>query len=324
MRELAKTRSATGRAGAGWVLVGLALVLAVGCGSVPRRHYYTIDYPQLTEPEGDAASLHPLRMRIRPFKVGLPYNRPQIVYRQSPFEFRYYTFRMWAAKPQHMLRALLEEHFTRAKLVAAVSREYGEQMPDYELGGEVVAIEEFDSGDVWYGHLAMRFELVRFADKVTVWSYAFDRKRKVYTRDPVYIVRAISAIAEEELARVTAELDGVLSAARGVPATLVPRATGDGSEAPPVGAPDDPGAISPDRPPSATPPAGSPDDLILPDEPGAAPSRPGREARTSASEAPASAPPPAGPTVPVMPAASGSPASGPLVPGAAPPPGGRP
>ena len=199
----------------------LCLVVAVGCGSTPTRHYFTLSYPMDRDRVTvSRPALHPVRLRIKPFKVALPYDRPQIVYRQSLYEFQYYTLRLWASKPQHMIREIVQAHLESARLVSEITREYGDQMPDYELGGEVLAVEEYDSGDTWYGHLAIRLELVRFKDKAVIWHTGFDRKKKVFKKQPVYVVRAISAILEEEMNRVAAELDAVLSAERGVKATL--------------------------------------------------------------------------------------------------------
>jgi len=234
---------------------------ATQCASVPKRHYFTLSYPLDQDRARTAVeALHPIHLRLKPLDVALPYNRPQIVYRQSPFEYKYYAYRLWAAKPQHMIRELMEDHFQAAGLVSEVSRDYGEKAPDYELGGEVQAVEEYDSGDVWYGHLSMRLELVRFEDHKPIWHYQFDRKSRVYEKQPVHVVQALSKILEEEMVRITAELDRVLSKERGTRPTLTntaPLPEADGS----FGGPSDE-------------PAGEPleggdgqmDDLIVPDE----------------------------------------------------------
>ncbi|HOI08922.1 MAG TPA: ABC-type transport auxiliary lipoprotein family protein, partial [Myxococcota bacterium] len=198
--------------------------------------------------------------------------RPQIVYRQSPFEFQYYVYQLWAAKPQHMLRELVQSHLESTRLVAEVTRDFGERYPDYELVAEVLAIEEYDSSSFWYGHLAMRFELIRFSDKMPLWNYDFDRKRKVYDKQPVYVVRTLSQILSEEMVRVTAELDRVISADRGVQPTL--------ALPPPPIDDESPQSIQPRprqrvraapagdaRAPGTPAPAGAEDDLIVPDEP---------------------------------------------------------
>lgn len=242
-------------------LLLVTLTLLVACGSVPRRYYYTLSYP--LDEVTDRPALHPVRLRIKPFGVGLPYNRPQIVYRQTPYQYQYYTFRMWAAKPQHLVRELTERHIRAVGLVDEVTREYLEELPDYELEGEIIAMEEFDSGDIWYGHLAMRFRLVRFRDKMPLWTYHFDRTKRIYERDLVYVIRALSGILEEELGRITAELDVVLSRERGVEPSLTVPATAPSDTAPATA----PGGADIIRPESEAPgPTVLPSDVIRPDD----------------------------------------------------------
>lgn len=256
-----------------WTLLAAVALGAAGCASTPTRRYYTLAYPIDRDTVTEARPpLHPVHVRIKPFRVGLPYDRPQIVYRQSPFEFQYYVYQLWAAKPQHMLRELVQSHLESTRLVAEVTRDFGERYPDYELVAEVLAIEEYDSSSFWYGHLAMRFELIRFSDKMPLWNYDFDRKRKVYDKQPVYVVRTLSQILSEEMVRVTAELDRVISADRGVQPTL--------ALPPPPIDDESPQSIQPRprqrvraapagdaRAPGTPAPAGPEDDLIVPDEP---------------------------------------------------------
>lgn len=197
----------------------ILIVLAMSCGSVPTRYYYTLSYP-LEREEALKPPIHPIRLRIKPFRIGIPYDRLQIVYRQSPFEFQYYGYHLWASKPQHMLREIFASHIESLGLVVEVTTEYGEHLPDYELSGDIEAIEEYDSGDVWYGHLAMRIELTRFSDRVCLWRYSFDKTKKVFKKEPVQVVRVISSILEEEMNKIMVELDRILSKERGVTPTI--------------------------------------------------------------------------------------------------------
>jgi len=264
-----------------WMLLPVLLAVAAGCASTPTRRYYTLSYPVDRDTATEARPpLHPVQLRIKPFDVGLPYDRPQIVYRQSPYEFQYYVYQLWAAKPQRMLREIVQSHIESARLVSEVTRDFGERYPDYELTAEVLAIEEYDSSTVWYGHLAMRFELVRFKDKMPLWNYDFDRKRKVYEKQPVYVVRTLSQILADEMVRVTAELDRVISADRGVKPTLALPPPPNDDEAPRKSGPrvmkrtrvleEERSAPTPDTPSAAS----FDDTLIVPEEPAANPTPP--------------------------------------------------
>lgn len=263
---MGRTRLSEGpRRSAALILGALTCVGTWACGSSPQKAYYTLSYPLAEDRVTEARPpLHPVRLRLRPFEVALPYDRPQMVYRQTPYEFQYDPYRLWAAKPQHMLRELVEDHLQAAHLVAEVTRTYGEEPPPYELKGEVLAIEELDAGDTWFGHLAMRFELVRTRDQVTLWHYQFDRKRQVGRLAPALIVRAISEILQEEMQRVTVALDQTLARDRGVMPTLS-AATAPGPADAKTGAP------VPSSQGGASGPATSPDSedglpLIVPDD----------------------------------------------------------
>ncbi len=260
------------------VLALLIAAVASGCGSAPQRLFYGLSYPMESDRVTESRPpLHPVRLRIRPFQIALPYDRPQMVYRHSPYEFNYDPYRLWSSKPQQMLREMVEQHIRAQRLVLETTREFGDVTPAYELAAEVRAIEEFDAGDAWYGHLSIRFELVRFSDQAVIWRYDFDRKRRVHEQKQVLIVRALSEILSEELRRVTAEIDRVLSVERGVQATLpMPDPVEDDASVPVIPTPDGRASSSPKatgarQPGDAVAPAAArlqDDELIVPDEEG--------------------------------------------------------
>ncbi len=199
------------------------------CNPPPQRRYYVLAYPLPSAEDVANVATHPATLRVRPFNVALAYDRPQIVYRQSPFEFNYYTFRLWSAKPQKMVREVLARHLQAARVVEEVVLEIGERPPAYELGGELLAIEEYDAGDVWFAHLSMRLWLARYSNKQIVWTHFFDVTKKVYHKDPVHVVRGLSQILEAEVIKVVAGIDATLA---GRPAPAAGPAAADTQPAP--------------------------------------------------------------------------------------------
>jgi len=188
------------------------LVSFCACASVQPNQYFTISLPEIEgKAQGATPNPHPVRLRVTPFQGALPYDRPEIVYRSSPFMFQYYSSKLWASKPQHLLREVVLRYLQTKGIVMEVSLEYGDQLPDYELSGEVVAIEEFDSGDLWFAHLAMRFSLVRFSDKVRIWQYSFDKRRTVFRKEPMFVVKAMSEILQEELQNLATMVDRAIA-----------------------------------------------------------------------------------------------------------------
>jgi hypothetical protein len=81
--------------------------------------------------------------------------------------------------------------------VSHVVRRYDEGLaPDFELSGLVEAIEEYDSDQLWFAHLAIRLTLTRNSDGRVMYSRQFDNRKKVFRYSPEAVVQELSAILE--------------------------------------------------------------------------------------------------------------------------------
>lgn len=187
-----------------WVPV-LLVMLATACSSVPETHYFTMSYVLLSSGSEDV-SPYPATLRVRMLDIAPAYDMERIVYRYSPYEFQYYNYMQWATKPQKMVTDLLMRHLRHARLFYHVGQEYRDRHPDYELHGVLNAIEEIDSGDEWYAHLGFSLRMTRYRDERVVWSYDADRKKRVYNKEPVYVVKALSELMEEEMKKIVVRL----------------------------------------------------------------------------------------------------------------------
>ncbi len=191
-----------------WALSSL-LILVLSCSAAPERQYFGIAYT-LVDIEANATPRYKATLRIVEPEIRLAYDRPQIVYRYDPYRFKYYNYKFWVAKPQQMVAEVIHRHLQKANLFLETALVYQRAVPDYELVGEIEAIEEYDSGDKWYAHLAMTMRLVRFTDRTVVWSYQFDRKQEVFNKEPVYVVRGMSDLMEEEMHQILAGIQEVM------------------------------------------------------------------------------------------------------------------
>jgi ABC-type uncharacterized transport system auxiliary subunit len=186
--------------------------LLIACGEVPRKRYYTLSYVPRATTDRHREGAYPFTIRIREFSIEDAYARPQIVYRRSPFELEYYYYRVWAVKPARMITDLIHSHLSSSGLVSSIIRRYDEgSVPDYELGGMVEAIEEYDSEEIWFAHLALSFRLTRLSDGRVVYSRRFDHRKRVFENKPEYVIKEISAILEYILSQVMRDLDAVLA-----------------------------------------------------------------------------------------------------------------
>ena len=129
--------------------LALAVLLTAGCGSVPTKQYYVLNYlPSMNKRQNP--NPYPITIRLKEFSIEEAYNRPQIVYRQSPFQLKYYVYRVWAVKPTRMITDLVHKHLVSANLASSIVRRFDEgKKPDYELSG-IEALEEYDSEELWF------------------------------------------------------------------------------------------------------------------------------------------------------------------------------
>ena len=184
-------------------LISALLVVVASCSAVPENHYFTMSYVLL--PRKDIQTF-PLMLHIRQLEIMPAYDQDRLVYRYSPYEFSYYNYMLWAAKPQKMISNMLIRHLAHAELFEDVSQEYGERRPDYELFGSIDAIEELDSGDEWFAHLAFTLRLTRFRGEKVLWTHRVDAKKQVYNKEPVYVVKALSELMEGEMDTIVTSL----------------------------------------------------------------------------------------------------------------------
>jgi ABC-type uncharacterized transport system auxiliary subunit len=192
--------------------LGALLALIASCGTIPVKQYYVLNYMPSALTGRLNASPYPFSLRLKEFSIEDAYNRPQIVYRQSPFELRYYFYKIWAVKPNRMITDLVQKHLTAINFVSHVIRRFDEGIkPDYELSGNVEAIEEYDSDQLWFAHLAIRLTLTRMSDGRVLYSRGFDNRKRVYQYTPDNVVREMSSLLEFIVNQAIHDMDAVLA-----------------------------------------------------------------------------------------------------------------
>jgi ABC-type uncharacterized transport system auxiliary subunit len=191
-------------------------VLCSGCGSLfgsmPVKQYYVLNYIPSADTGSSARRAYPYTIRVRELDIEEAYARTQLVYRQSPFELRYYNYKLWAVKPNKMVTELVRNHIVSSNLVKHVVLRYDENYkPDYELSGDIKAMEEYDSDQLWFAHLALRLSLVRLSDGTTIYSRQFDNRKRVFKYLPEAVVQEMSIILEFIMNQAINDMDAALA-----------------------------------------------------------------------------------------------------------------
>jgi hypothetical protein len=151
--------------------------------------------------------------------------------RRSPYELTYSDANVWAVKPYQMVADIIARRLVESNTFTAATRELGDTRPEFTLGGELHAIEVYDSNDVWFAHLAITLTLNRFSDGERLWSIQFDERKRVATQSFSHAVRTISELLDTAMMKSVAELERVSKGERIVPAIELP-APSQGETAP--------------------------------------------------------------------------------------------
>ena len=196
-----------------WALI-LVLTSVWSCSAVPEVTFFTMAYSLLPHKKRNPPKALVESIRIRDLEITPAYDQDKIVYRFSPYQFQYYTYKLWAVKPHKMVSRLIKRHIEHSGLFRTVVSDLGDIRPQFELTGTLEAIEELDSGDEWYAHLTFSLHLSRHKDGRVIWSRRSNLKKRVYNKAPVYVVKALSELLENQMNTIIAELHAFLGRAK--------------------------------------------------------------------------------------------------------------
>jgi ABC-type uncharacterized transport system auxiliary subunit len=193
-------------------LVFIAVLLALtGCARPLIKNYYILNYEPDTLTTRKSETPYEKTIRLRPFAIEKIYAKPNIIYRESPYELSFYNDHLWAVRPVDMVSDLIFNHLESINLVKTAVRRIDEKTaPDYELWGSILAIEEYDSDDFWYAHLKIMAILNDYKTGKTIYSRVFDHTRKVESKTPIAVVKTLSEIMDFIASTLMTDLDKVL------------------------------------------------------------------------------------------------------------------
>jgi cholesterol transport system auxiliary component len=185
-------------------LAVLAVSLAAACLSSPLKRYFEIQSLSSTE---TALPKIERRLAVEPPAVDPPYDGIRILFRVSPYEFRYYPYEFWVEKPAEMISAAMADFLSGQKAFSGIDR--GPLLQgdgDLVLRSRVRALEEIDNPDVWQARLAMDLAFVDAKTGAVVLAWSFDRKGQMAGKKVAELPAVVSRFLGEELSRAVWEL----------------------------------------------------------------------------------------------------------------------
>jgi len=166
------------------------LIILIGCGGVPVTYYYQVNYDLPNSGSKDPTI--PITLAVQQFDADILYEGERIVYRDSPYEVKFYHYRRWVAPPRKIVTQKVLEQLKASGLFQQVVMIPSPVNADFVLRGKIKAFEEWDEGDSWYGLVSLSFQLQNAASKEIVWENEYSKKTAAEHKDPVKVVEAIS------------------------------------------------------------------------------------------------------------------------------------
>ena len=169
----------------------LALTACLGGGSSEPTRYYTVAVEKIQTPSSSAYA--DKRLQVRKFTIEPAYQRTNIVYRESAYDFMFYDLDLWASRPEHMLAQVASEYLTKSNMFKGVETKPTGK-PDFEFLGNIVAIEEVDEGSSQYARLAIQLTFRKTESDQAIWEKSFDEKLSMDNREPRTTAESISKL----------------------------------------------------------------------------------------------------------------------------------
>jgi ABC-type uncharacterized transport system auxiliary subunit len=139
--------------------LAMALLLG-GCAamrSAPTVHTFRLEYP----PPEPAGTPLPVTVRVVPFGIAAAYDHTGFTYRATGAEAGVDYYNRWIDNPARLITDLVARDLAASHRVAAVLQAPSAVPADYELSGQVEAIEEEDDRDGCTAHVRLRVLVVR-------------------------------------------------------------------------------------------------------------------------------------------------------------------
>lgn len=184
----------------------LALLLVRCGGRIPDMHYYLIDFP-ITQASGNQSPFHNITLGVMRFDAAPLYQEERLVYRDSPYEGKYYHYHRWVSQPAQMITDKTIEQLRAANLFALVVPFPKYSRIDYLLQGTIRALEEWDEGDQWYARVLIEFEVTDRKSQQLSWHTVIEQKVPVQKKTAAEIVQGINLGVERCLVELVKQLN---------------------------------------------------------------------------------------------------------------------
>ena len=176
------------------------LLLLQACGSIPETYYYTVAPLSVNAMNGETPRQqdnNAIVLGVENFSAEALYDDDRIIYRESPYEVKYYHYRRWAATPRQLVTEEVRKRLQNSGLFQNVVSFPTSHHVDYVLQGRIASFEEWDRGAEWFGRVAFTAQLYDPISRRVIWSSTFEAETRAEKRVPTAVVEAIGKSLEK-------------------------------------------------------------------------------------------------------------------------------
>jgi ABC-type uncharacterized transport system auxiliary subunit len=181
-------------------IFGLMILLSGCLGKIDRvvTNYYVLDYQPSTEKDelkmdvSNGKILH-----VSNSTINRTYNRNQIVVKENFYRVRFLSNDLWANRLSDAIPNLITERLRAYNIFSDVSRDTGEQWPDYYLETNVLNLEKIE-GKNPRAYIRMEFVLRDSTSENIVLTHRNERYQELTDNSIVYLVQVFNNLIMEE------------------------------------------------------------------------------------------------------------------------------
>ncbi len=192
-----------------YLIIVLMLFFIFGCGKPPDIHYYLLDVSSKTESKLN--SKFDGVIAIAPVTADEVYTNDRLIYRDSPYEIKFYYYHRWVTSPVTLIESKLYSKLKKSGLTTSIMRPPYPIAPDLVLNSHLIALHEIDENEKWFGEVTLLFSLVDLKKNTTIWQQEFSNRVPAQQRKPQAVVEAINLAFEKCLDEMIKALDARLA-----------------------------------------------------------------------------------------------------------------
>lgn len=179
--------------------LGIVILLSHCASKAIHPKYYILDYrPVLRDSSFVLHKPFPYRIQVQTMKIPRTFDRVSVVVRYSAHRLDYYRYNLWAIRPQITVSDLIANHITAYGIFDECQREFFDVRPDYEIVGNIEAIEKFDNESYIAAHLAVKLYLRSYDGYENLLSHEFDREEEMPEFRMELFAKKLSDVLKEE------------------------------------------------------------------------------------------------------------------------------